>query len=84
MLLQLFFAVMGASGPNWRVLEKGPNLCVFVFVLVAVHLCLILVTGKLFGYSRRDVLLASSASIGGTIRFFGTPLSRQSLGWPVE
>ena len=62
---QIFFASVGASGEVRAVITTAPALFLFCFVQIAVHLALILGFGRLAGFSRREVLLASNANVGG-------------------
>ncbi len=45
--------------------RTAPALFVFCLVQIGVHLALILATGRAMRFSRRDVLLASNANVGG-------------------
>lgn len=47
------------------VIQSCPALFVFCFLQIGVHLGLTLGIGSLFGFSRRDMLLASNANVGG-------------------
>ncbi|GMH28112.1 hypothetical protein Nepgr_029955 [Nepenthes gracilis] len=64
-LMQIFFAVIGASGSIWIVIETAPSIFMFAFVQVSVHLAVILGMGKLFRFNLKLLLLASNANIGG-------------------
>jgi len=63
--LQVFYAAVGASANIPLVLRNAPVLFLFSFIALSVHLVLLLVLGRLAGFSRRDLLLASNANIGG-------------------
>ena len=65
MCLQIFFAAIGANGSIQQVLSTAPQLFLFSLVQIAVHLVLILAAGWALGFTRRDVLLASNANVGG-------------------
>ena len=65
MSLQIFFAAIGANGSIQQVLSTAPQLFLFSLVQIAVHLVLILAAGWTLGFTRRDVLLASNANVGG-------------------
>ena len=65
LLMQVFFAVIGASANLGVVLRSGPVLLVFAALILAVHLAVILVAGKLFGIDLAEVVVASSANMGG-------------------
>ncbi|XP_027103710.1 uncharacterized protein [Coffea arabica] len=64
-LMQVFFAVVGAGGSIWNVINTAPSIFLFAFVQVTVHLILILGLGKLFCVDLKLLLLASNANIGG-------------------
>ena len=49
------------------VIKTAPSLFVFCFIQIATHLAIILGLGHLFKFSRRDILLASNANVGGTL-----------------
>ncbi|KAL5567936.1 hypothetical protein UlMin_024511 [Ulmus minor] len=64
-LMQLFFAVVGASGNIWSVISTAPSIFLFCLVQIAVHLAIILGLGKLFRFDLKLLLIASNANIGG-------------------
>ena len=45
--------------------QTAPALFVFCFLQIAVHLLLILGAGRMAGFSRKELLLASNANVGG-------------------
>jgi len=53
------------SGSISAVIRTAPSLFVFCLVQIGLHLGIILGAGRLMGFSRRDVLLASNANVGG-------------------
>jgi uncharacterized membrane protein len=63
--LQVFFAAVGASADIRLVLATAPILFGWSFVALAGHLLLLLGLGRLAGFSRKELLLASNANIGG-------------------
>lgn len=65
MAVQIFFAAVGAAGEVRAVVQTAPSLFVFCFLQIAVHLLLILGAGRLAGFSRKELLLASNANVGG-------------------
>ena len=65
LLMQIFFAAIGASAHIATVLRVGPILFVFAGVLLTVHLIIILVGGKLLRLSLPEILIASNANVGG-------------------
>ncbi|WPT13955.1 membrane protein YjcL [Picochlorum sp. SENEW3] len=64
-LLQIFFASVGASGSLSVVVQTAPWLFAWSAVAVATHLLGVLVFEKLFGFPRRETCLSSNANIGG-------------------
>jgi Protein of unknown function (DUF819) len=65
---QIFFASIGASAQVMQTIKLAPMLFVFSAVAIGVHLALLLLLGKLLGYPRREILLASNANIGGSYK----------------
>ena len=76
--MQLFFAAVGANGSIAEVLCSAPALFAFSFLQVFIHLFLLLGVGKLLRWSRKDVLLASNANVGGPTTAAGMAASK---GW---
>ncbi|KAG5614978.1 hypothetical protein H5410_014802 [Solanum commersonii] len=64
-LMQIFFAVVGASGSIRNVMNTTPSIFVFALVQVSVHLIVTLGLGKLFGLDVKMLVLASNANVGG-------------------
>ncbi|KAH7853460.1 hypothetical protein Vadar_002735 [Vaccinium darrowii] len=77
-LMQVFFAVVGASGSIRNVILTAPNIFIFAFIQVSVHLAVILGLGKLFRFDLKLLLLASNANIGGPTTACGMATSK---GW---
>ncbi|KAL3699668.1 hypothetical protein R1sor_017690 [Riccia sorocarpa] len=77
-LLQIFFATVGANASIANVIRSAPGLFVFSLVQVAVHLVLILAVGKLLGFERKELLLASNANVGGPSTAAGMAAAK---GW---
>jgi uncharacterized membrane protein len=78
-LMQIFFAAVGASGSFAAVLATAPALFIWSFIAISVHLGLVLLVGeKVLGFSRREMALASNACIGGPTTAAGMA---QSKGW---
>lgn len=76
--MQIFFAVLGASGSLWNVVSTAPSIFLFAFVQVAVHLVVILGLGKLFRIHKKLLLLASNANVGGPTTACGMATAK---GW---
>lgn len=77
-LMQVFFAVVGASGSVWYVINNTPSIFMFALVQVTVHLAVILGFGKLFSIDLKLLLLASNANIGGPTTACGMATAK---GW---
>ncbi|KAF5960005.1 hypothetical protein HYC85_001214 [Camellia sinensis] len=77
-LMQVFLAVVGASGSIGNVITIAPNIFMFAFVQVTVHLAVILGLGKLFRFNLKLLLLASNANIGGPTTACGMATAK---GW---
>lgn len=77
-LMQVFFAVLGASGSIWNVINIAPSIFTFAFIQVTVHLIVILGLGKLFHLDLKLLLLASNANIGGPTTACGMATAK---GW---
>ncbi|KAM7250343.1 hypothetical protein ACFE04_022226 [Oxalis oulophora] len=77
-LMQVFFAVVGASGNIWNVINTAPSIFLFALVQVTVHLVVIFGLGKLFRLDLKLLLLASNANIGGPTTAGGMATTK---GW---
>ncbi|XP_073123821.1 uncharacterized protein [Henckelia pumila] len=77
-LMQIFFAVLGASGSIWNVINTAPGIFLFAFVQVTVHLIVVIGLGKLFRIDSKHLLLASNANIGGPTTACGMATAK---GW---
>jgi len=65
LLMQVFFAVIGASANVAIVLRVGPSLFLFAAVIMAVHLAVILALGFLLRLDLLEIVIGSNANIGG-------------------
>lgn len=65
LLMQVFFAAIGASANIGIVIEYGSILFVFAAVILLVHLLFILLAGKLFKLDLAEIVIASNANMGG-------------------
>ncbi len=65
LLMQIFFAVIGASANIWQVIQVSPLLFVFAAFILTVHLLVLLLAGKLLGIDLAELLIASNANMGG-------------------
>lgn len=77
-VLQFFFAAVGANGSISQVVRNAPALFAFSLLQVFIHLGLLLGMGKLRGWQRKDVLLASNANVGGPTTAAGMAAAK---GW---
>ncbi|KAF7813104.1 putative membrane protein YjcL-like [Senna tora] len=77
-LMQVFFAVIGASGSVWNVIKTAPSIFLFALIQVTVHLVVVLGLGKLFKFDLKLILLASNANIGGPTTACGMAKAK---GW---
>ena len=64
-LMQIFFAVIGASANIGMVLKVGPVLFIFAAVILAVHLLVLLLGGMLMRLDLFELIIASNANVGG-------------------
>lgn len=62
---QIFYATIGASANVGLVVKTAPVLFLFSLLALAAHLAILLGVGRLLGFSRRELLIASNANIGG-------------------
>lgn len=65
LLMQVFFAAIGATANIAVVLEVGPVLFLFAAVILAVHLAFLLAAGHWLRLSLPELVIASNANIGG-------------------
>ncbi|NNG27787.1 MAG: DUF819 family protein, partial [Ignavibacteriaceae bacterium] len=65
LLMQVFFAAIGASANIIVVLKVGPVLFVFAAVILTVHLLFLLTAGKIFKLDLAEIVIASNANMGG-------------------
>ncbi len=65
LLMQVFFAVIGASANVAMVLRVGPVLFLFAGVILSVHLLFVLLSGLVFKLDLAEVVVASNANMGG-------------------
>ncbi|EYU25137.1 hypothetical protein ABFS82_06G029500 [Erythranthe guttata] len=77
-LMQVFFAVIGASGSIRNVITTAPSIFLFALIQIGVHLAVILGLGKLFRFDLRLLLLASNANVGGPTTACGMATAK---GW---
>ena len=64
-LMQIFFAVIGASANVGIVMRVGPVLFVFAGLILTIHLVFLLLAGKLLKLDLAELVIASNANMGG-------------------
>ncbi|XP_057422606.1 uncharacterized protein LOC130716642 [Lotus japonicus] len=77
-LIQVFFAVIGATGNIWNVMNTAPSIFLFSFVQLVIHLAVILGLGRLFRLDLKLLLIASNANVGGPTTASGMATAK---GW---
>ena len=77
-MMQLFFATIGASANIAVVLRAGPSLFVFAAVILTVHLLFLLTSGALLKLDLAEMVVASNANAGGPTTAAAMATSR---GW---
>lgn len=65
LIVHLLFATIGAAALLPVIINTSPMLLVFAVTIVATHLGILLLVGKLVGISLPALLIASNAAIGG-------------------
>jgi len=65
LLMQFFFAAIGASANIGVVLRVGPMLFVFAALILTIHLATILGVGRLLKLDLAEIVIASNANMGG-------------------
>jgi uncharacterized membrane protein len=64
-MMQLFFATIGASANIAVVVRTGPSLFVFAAVILSVHLLFLLAAGAALKLDLAEIVVASNANAGG-------------------
>lgn len=65
MLLNIFFAVIGASADIGLAIRVAPKIILITFIIVTIHLIWLIVWGKRFKIGLKELIIASNANIGG-------------------
>jgi len=76
-LMQIFFAVIGASANVQVVMRVGPVLFVFAAVILTVHLAVLLSVGRALRLDLRELVIASNANMGGPTTAAAMAAARQ-------
>ncbi|KAL4859151.1 putative membrane protein YjcL [Chlorella vulgaris] len=82
-LMQIFFASVGASGSIRVVMQTAPALFLWSAIAVSTHVGLVLAGERLWAFTRKESCLASNANIGGPTTAAGMAAAkgwRSSLG----
>ena len=77
LLMQIFFAVIGASASIKIVIEFGPMLFVFAAVILTFHIMFLLTIGKFLKLDLREIVIASNANMGGPTTAAGMAAARK-------
>lgn len=64
-LMFVFLAVIGAASDFNAIINAAPGILVFAIIMLLVHLIISLIAGKLLGISLKEIMVASSANVGG-------------------
>ena len=64
-LMFVFLAVIGAASDINAIINAAPGILGFAIIMLIVHLIISLIGGKLLGISLREIMIASSANVGG-------------------
>jgi len=64
-LMQIFFAVIGASANVVVVMRVGPVLFLFAALILTIHLVFLLIGGWLLRLDLSEIVIASNANMGG-------------------
>ena len=65
LLMQVFFAAIGASANIAVVVREGAMLFVFAGLILTIHLAFILIAGRLMKLDLIEIVVASNANMGG-------------------
>lgn len=65
LLIFLFLTAIAAQADVWALAETGPVFFYFVAIVLAVHTALVLIAGWLLRIDIADIVIASTASVGG-------------------
>ncbi|CAN6860827.1 unnamed protein product [Brassica oleracea] len=77
-LMQVFFAVLGASGNIRSVIDTGPSIFIFALLQIVIHMGVLLGIGKVMKIELKHLLLASNANVGGPTTAAGMATEK---GW---
>jgi len=80
LLMQFFFAAIGASANIGVVLRVGPMLFVFAALILTIHLATILGVGRLLKLDLAEIVIASNANMGGPTTAAAMAVARRWQG----
>lgn len=80
LLLQVFFAAVGANGSVSSVVSSAPSLFLFILLQLSLHLAFVLLVGRspLLSLPLKHLLVASNANVGGPTTAAGMTAGK---GW---
>ncbi|CAI5995517.1 unnamed protein product [Closterium sp. NIES-65] len=78
LMLQVFFASIGANGNLSAILLSAPSLFLFILLQLSLHLLFTLSLGRLLSLPLKHLLIASNANVGGPTTAAGMAASK---GW---
>ena len=64
-LMYVFLAVIGAASDIYAIINAAPGILLFAIIMLTIHLLISLIGGKLLGISLKEIMIASSANVGG-------------------
>jgi len=64
-LMYVFLAVIGAASDIHAIINAAPGILIFAIIMLSIHLIISLIGGKLLGISIQEIMIASSANVGG-------------------
>jgi len=64
-LMYVFLAVIGAASDIHAIINAAPGILLFAIIMLSIHLIISLIGGKLLGISLKEIMIASSANVGG-------------------
>ena len=64
-LMFVFLAVIGAASDFNAIINAASDILTFAIITLVVHLIISLIGGKILGVSLKEIMIASSANVGG-------------------
>ncbi|CAI5481460.1 unnamed protein product [Closterium sp. Yama58-4] len=78
LMLQVFFASIGANGNLSAILSSAPSLFLFILLQLSLHLLFTLSLGRLLSFPLKHLLISSNANVGGPTTAAGMAAAK---GW---